>query len=142
MKSKFSSILKIHKDKVTKIEKEMFQINSNISNKNNEIIQLKSEISKANFIPKSNEYSEFLTFQGFVDAMRNEIDELNIEIDRLNMKKSILEQQYKAAKVEFEKIEFLYTKELEILRARLNKEEQNLLDDYGGILYHNRNRRL
>ncbi|RAX54667.1 hypothetical protein CCY99_02575 [Helicobacter sp. 16-1353] len=135
MKTKFSIILKIKKDILNKIERELITINNAIANKEKEIANLKSQLKEMK-VPNVSVYQELLSFKNAVSAFQLEIEQENNILELMKSTKIDINKKYKLAMIEYEKINYLHLQEIEWALNRLSREEQKVLDEFGGILHH------
>ena len=133
MKSKFSKILELKENILDSIELELLNINNLINKKENEINALKLE-SKS--IPNASNYLEFRSFIGMLSNLKEKIKEEKNDLDSLYLQKQVLEQNYKNARIEYEKIKFIHFKEIKKLMHNRNKKEEKLLDEVGSNLHY------
>lgn len=135
MKTKFSIILKIKKDILSKVERELININNAILNKEQEIANLKSQIREMK-VPNVSVYREILSFKDRVSAFQLEIEQEHNILEFMQSSKIDINKRYKLAMIEYEKINHLHLQEIKEQLIRLGKEEQKALDEFGGIIYH------
>ena len=135
MTTKFDSILKIKKNIVDKIEQELININNAITLKENEIVLLKEQLH-AMKVPNVSVYHELLAFKDATLAFQEEIIQEQNLLEMMYSSKIDINKRYKAAMVEYEKINYLHLEELKTKLDRANKEEQKFIDEVGGILHH------
>ncbi|RDU57871.1 flagellar export protein FliJ [Helicobacter sp. MIT 99-5507] len=135
MTTRFNSILKIKKDILNKIERELIKINQAISLKENEIMLLKEQLNNMK-APNVSVYRELLAFKDSTSAFLNEIIEEQNLLEMMYSSRIDINKRYKIAMIEYEKINYLHTEELKLKIDKLKKEEQKFIDEVGGILYH------
>ena len=138
MKTRFYPILKIKKDILNNIEKELIKINQKISIKENEISMLKEELKNMK-APSVSVYRELLTFKDSAAAFLDEISKEQNLLEMMYSSRIDINKKYKMAMIEYEKINYLHTEELKLRVDKLRKEEQKFIDEVGGILYHQKN---
>ncbi len=135
MTTKFESILKIKKNILDRIEQELININNYITIKENEIVSLKEQLC-AMKVPNVSVYRELLAFKDSTLAFQEEIVQEQNLLEIMYSSRIDINNRYKAAMIEFEKINYLHLEELKLKLDKLNKEEQKFIDEIGGILYH------
>lgn len=135
MKTKFSIILKIKKDILSKVERELININNAILNKEQEIANLKSQIREMK-VPNVSVYRELLSFKDRVSAFQLEIEQEHNILEFMQSSKIDINKRYKLAMIEYEKINHLHLQEIKEQLIKLSKEEQKALDEFGGIIHH------
>ncbi len=134
MSSIYSKITKINKQKVDKIESELFILKSNIKKIKADIEDIYSSIS-ALTIPKQGEYKEVNAFRERRRLLNTQKERLSydLETNNLNLKKKQLE--YKKAKLEYEKIKHLEEQEIAKKLIKIKKDEQKELDEVSNMLF-------
>lgn len=135
MRTKFAVILKVKKDILSKIERELMAINSAIAQKKLDIIALRAQIKDIK-IPQISVYRELLRFKDHIAALESAIEAENNLLALMESSKIDISKRYKAALIEYEKVNYLHLQEVEAWRKKLAKQEQKVLDDIAGILYH------
>lgn len=135
MKTKFAVILKIKKDILSRIERELTNINNTILAKENEIENLKIELRNIK-IPQVSVYMDFLRYKNHLSAFENEILQQTHLLELMKSSKIDINKRYKVALIEYEKINFLHLQEVKERQKALNQIEQKMLDDISGIMYH------
>lgn len=135
MKTKFSGILKLKNDILKKIEREILEVNSLIQAKEQEILALKNSLSSL-FPPSGRKYAEFLAFRENLSNIRITIDNENNLLEMFRARKIDILKQYKIAKIEYEKINYLHLEEVKNILKAAKAKEQLELDEFGGILHY------
>ena len=135
MTTRFDTILKIKKDTLNRVERELVKINSAISLKENEITLLKEQLSNMK-APNVSVYRELLAFKDSISAFLDEIMQEQNLLEMMYSSRIDINKRYKAAMIEYEKINHLHLEELKLKFDKLKKEEQKSIDEIGGILYH------
>ncbi len=134
MSSIYSKITKINKQKVDKIESELFILKSNIKKIKAEIADIYSSISTL-AIPKQGEYKEVNVFRERRRLLNAQKERLlyDLEANNSNLKKKQLE--YKKAKLEYEKIKHLEEQEIAKKLIKIKRDEQKELDEVSNMLF-------
>lgn len=135
METKFNKILKIHKNLVNKIERELLNINATISQKEEKIENLNNTINKMQ-IPKVSIYGDFLMFKNKVNLFLSQIQNENNMLDLMKSSRIDINKRYKTALIEYEKINYLHLLEIKEKTNKLKKQEQKTIDEFSGILHH------
>ncbi|MDE6885816.1 MAG: flagellar export protein FliJ [Helicobacteraceae bacterium] len=135
MKTKFSGILKLKNDILKKIEREILEVNSLIQAKEQEILALKNSLSSLS-PPSGRKYAEFLAFRENLSNIRITIDNENNLLEMFKARKIDILKQYKIAKIEYEKINYLHLEEVKNILKAAKAKEQLELDEFGGILHY------
>lgn len=132
MISKFTSIVKVKKQNLDKIE-------ARLAKSRAEALMIERFIDETNEqinafeMPKSGDFSQF---KGSLELLNLARKEKEILIQRLELvKKSIMhfEHQYKNANLEYEKMKYLENEDYKAQIKRIKKLEQNALDEFATI---------
>ncbi|MDO7252655.1 flagellar export protein FliJ [Helicobacter cappadocius] len=134
MNTKFDSLLKIKQQQLDKCEIDIMQNNQLIDSKNRKIDILLQDLSEVN-IPKNGGYWDFKNMQDIKKAFVNEIDKTKNEISRLKNIGKKLQESYKIAFVEYEKIKYLKDNEIKKMILKIKKNELKDLDEVGIMLF-------
>ena len=133
MKTKFDSIVKIKKNEIEKIERNIQKINSSINMLKEKIEDLNKKLSSFSF-PKHGSFSEFNQYKMLENALIEEINNLKNQITILeNRKKEILEE-YKKAHIEYEKMKYLQSEEIKKILKKQKQKEQIDMDEIAILL--------
>ncbi len=136
MKTKFDSIVKIKKNDVERIEKNIQKINSSINMLQNRIKELNLKLFSFSF-PKNGNFSEFNQYKIMQNSLIDEINNFKNQIAILeNRKKEILEE-YKKAHIEYEKMKYLQSEEIKKILKKQKQKEQIDMDEIAILLRRN-----
>lgn len=135
MKTKFSVILKVKKDILNKIERELIHINNAIASKEKEIATLQAQLRELK-MPQVSVYRELMAFKDSIMAFQMEIEQEKNILEFMKSSKIDINKRYKIAMIEYEKINYLHLQIIEERLIKQHKEEQKSLDEFGGILHH------
>ena len=137
MKTKYSQLLKVKKQKVELIENEIALLNSKkelIKKEIEELILQINDIKK----PKEGKFGVFLSASYSFDKMhsfkKDKEDILKQKEGELAQKR----QEYKMALMEYEKIKYLEDLLIEEKLDKIKKDEQKLLDELSQVIYKRR----
>jgi len=130
----FGKIAKINKQKVQKVENELFVLKSNIRAIEKKIKDIYANIDRLN-IPENGEVRDLMIFQEQRKLLNNQKDRDQRELNTKNLELANKYQEYKKAKMEYEKIKYLEEQEISKKIKKLKKEEQKDLDEISNILY-------
>ena len=137
MKTKYSQLLKVKKQKVELIENEIALLNSKkelIKKEIEELILQINDIKK----PKEGKFGVFLSASYSFDKLhsfkKNKEDILKQKEGELAQKR----QEYKMALMEYEKIKYLEDLLIEEKLDKIKKDEQKLLDELSQVIYKRR----
>ncbi len=134
MQNIFSKISKINKQKVDKIESELFLLKSAIRQIENRIKSVYVGINKLE-IPKNGNASLLSLFQGRREILNAQKGRLLKELHVKNLEVARKYEEYKKARLEFEKIKYLEEQEIAKKIEKLKKKEQKDLDEISNMLY-------
>lgn len=135
MRTKFSPILKLKKNILNKIEREILEVNALIAAKREEIAHLNAKIAEFS-PPEANEYRAFLAYKDILHAFHKQIEAENNFLQMLESRKIDTLKRFNAAKIEHEKVNFLHTEALrEILDAR-KRAEARYLDEIASMQFY------
>ena len=136
MKTKFDSILKIKKNELEKIERDIKKINSSIAMLNKKIEDLNSKLSSFSF-PSTGNFSQFNQYKILESTLINEINNLKSQINVLENRKRELFEEYKKINIEYEKMKYLQNEELKKNLKKIKKKEQLNMDELAILLRRN-----
>lgn len=137
MKSAFSKISKIRKQKVNKIENELARIQLEILRLENKIQNVYANIKEL-IIPKIGAVSILSFYQERRRILNVEKKDLEKKLEVKNRDLLRKQIEYKNAQIDFEKIKYLEEQELMQKIKKINKEEQKNMDEVSNILQHKR----
>ena len=134
MKTQFNDLVKIKKQELQNQEIQIAAINSQIARKFDEISQCHEQI-RAFLEPKNGTIQDFKILQEYRQAYLIQIDSIHLEISELKKQKRELQELYKIASIEYEKVKFLQQNELKKKIALLKQKEEKNLDEIASIRY-------
>lgn len=134
MNTKFDPVLKIKKQDLDKCEADIIQNNQLIHSKNREVDVLLQELEEID-VPKSGGYWDFKNTQDIKKAFLGEIDRVRYEISTLKNIQKKLQESYRLAFVEYEKIKYLQDNEIKKTILKIKKNESKDLDEVGIMLF-------
>jgi len=134
IKTKFDSLVKLKKLKISEIEKEISKLNNQITNATEELEQIQTEIS--NFqLPQEGNFALITQFKMMLNAMINQKVNKEKQINFLNNQKEILTNQLKEANLEYEKMKYLQGEEIKKYIKQLKEKEAKEIDEIALMLY-------
>ena len=136
MKTKFDSIVKVKKNEVEKIERNINKLNSSIKMLEDKIITLNNKLSSFTF-PKNGNFSEFNQYKILQNSLIEEIENFKNQLNILNNRKKELFQEYKKANIEYEKMKYLQNEEIKRVLKKKKKKEQLEMDEIAILLREN-----
>ena len=126
MKSKFTSVVRVKKQEMDKVEAKLVVARLNVRNAEEKIALLRAKLNEFS-LPKSGELRENLELINIARAELSACKE-NLEI----AKKEVLhyEHKYKNANLEYEKMKYLEKEEFKKEIKRIQKAEALALDEF------------
>ncbi|MDX1809107.1 MAG: flagellar export protein FliJ [Sulfurospirillaceae bacterium] len=139
MKSAFSQISKVKKQKLNKIENELARIRLDILEIETGIHEIYVSIKKLT-VPKHGAVNILASYQEQRRILNVEKKHLEQNLEAKNIELSKKQFEYKNAQIDFEKIKYLEEQELMQKIDKLNKEEQKNMDEISNILQYKRSK--
>jgi len=137
MKTKYSQLLKVKKQKVDGIENEIALLNMKKKRVVEDIKELEEEIRELDK-PKEGRFGAFLTISYSFDTMLSLKKEKEMLLSRIDFELEQKRNEYKMALMEYEKIKYLEDLEIEKKLDKIKKDEQKLLDEMSVLTYKRR----
>jgi len=134
MKSQFSKIAKIRKQKRDAIERELLKSQNKERMLNHKIAALYDEIASVE-IPKEGMISLLLMVGEQKSILNRDKKRCEQELFVVQRNTRQLQSEYKKAHVEYEKIKYLEEQELQAMIDKLKREEQLYLDEISTMLF-------
>lgn len=139
MKSKYSPVLKIKEQKMSDIEIRLFNARSHKSLLEAQLASIKDDLAHEEF-PSSGDFGTIQLFS-FTHAQRlDESESLKQKIVVTQGKITELENEYKDAYRECEKIKYLHNNEVKNMLKKIEKKAQAELDEIAVMGHFRRNR--
>ncbi len=134
MSSIYSKISKINKQKLDKVESELYVIRQAIFKIENEIRDIYKYIDSL-IIPQNGDIKLLSSFQESRRVLNVQKDMLmgDLQVQKLELSKK--QQEYKEAKLEHEKIKYLEEEEIAKRLEKLKKDEAKELDEISNQLF-------
>jgi flagellar biosynthesis chaperone FliJ len=136
VKTKFSPVVKIKKQEVEKIERDIQKINSSILQVKNQMEELQNILFSLT-LPQNGNFSLFSQIKIQQNMLRTEIEKLNNQILFLENRKNELMEELKKANIEYEKIKYLETQEIKKMLKKAKLKESNEMDEIAILLRKN-----
>jgi len=134
IKTKFDQVVKLKKLKVEEVENELLSLNQQIENEEQKLLALNAQLSSIKY-PKSGNFSQMLQLREMMKIELSQIEIVKKDIEELNHQKSLLNEQLKEVKLDYEKIKFLQGEEIKKeLKKRAIKEAKDM-DEIAIMLY-------
>ena len=137
MRSKFTSIVKVRKQQMDKIETLLAKARLKKSELKKQLALTRQDIENT-AVPTSGTISKMRIFREKLDMLRNE--KLKLDESLLVQKAEVkqLQEEYKKAHIEYEKIKYLEEQDYEEWMQKLKKQEQRDLDEVSNMLFANK----
>jgi len=136
MKTKFSDILKVKKQVVEKIERNIQKINASINNLKVKINNLENALFSFS-TPKEGNFSIFSQIKVQQSLLRDEIENLKNQMVILENRKNELMEELKKANIEYEKIKYLHELEVQKMIKEKRLKENREMDEIAILLRNN-----
>jgi flagellar biosynthesis chaperone FliJ len=136
VKTKFSAVVKIKKQVVEKIERDIQKINSSI-------LKVKQQIEEIQNIlysltpPQNGNFPLFSQIKTQQNMLRSEIEKLNSQILFLENRKNELMNELKKSNIEYEKMKYLETQEIKKMLKKSKLKESREMDELAILLRKN-----
>lgn len=134
MKSQFSKIAKIRKQKRDAIERELMKSQNKERMLNHKIATIYEEIAAVQ-IPKEGLISALLMVSEQKSILNREKKRCEQELFVVQRTTKQLQSEYQKAHVEYEKIKYLEEQELQAMMDKIKREEQLYLDEISTMLF-------
>ena len=136
MKTKFDSLVKIKKNELKKIEKDLIKVNNAIDLIKNKIKELQIKFNSFS-IPDKGNFKEIYQIKAMQNAIKSEIDNYKSQLKMLNERKNLLISKHKAANIEYEKMKYLQTMEIKKQLQKQKQKENIQMDEIAIMLRKN-----
>jgi len=130
----FGKIAKVNKQKVQKVENELFILKTNIRQIEKKIKNIYTDIDTLD-IPKNGEAKALALFQERRKLLNEQKNRFQLNLNAKNLELANKYQEYKKAKLEYEKIKYLNEQEILKKMKKMKKEEEKNLDEISNMLY-------
>ena len=137
MKTKFTQIVKIKKQKVAKVEIELTKINNKISDTDRNISDT-NEAIKSHSTPMSGSFSQIKLYQDNLNSYLYELKELNNELNLHKSEKTKIDIQLKEANLDYEKMKYIENVEIKKILKEAKRKEENELNEISIMIYNNK----
>lgn len=134
MKSQFSKIAKIRKQKRDAIERELIKSQNKERLLTHKIAKLYEDIAAVQ-VPKEGMVSLLVMINEQKRILSSEKKRYEMEFVATQKATKKLQQEYQKAHVEYEKIKYLEEQELKAMMDKLKREEQLYLDEVSTLLF-------
>lgn len=128
MKTKYSPVLKIKEQKVNDIEMKLFNVRATKSNLELELESIETRLNSEEF-PKSGSYADLQIALAIHEGTKDELTRIKEKIALVSNQIFQLENAYKEAFKDKEKIKYLHDNEVKNAIKRLEHKSQSELDE-------------
>ena len=136
MKTKFDSVVKVKKQKVDTIERNLQKINASIQNLNTKIEELTKTLLSYTF-PKEGNFALLNQIKHQQHIIRDEIDNLKNQVLVLEGRKKELLEELKIANIDYEKMKYLQAEEIKKTVKEKRLKESRDMDEIAILLRKN-----
>ncbi len=133
MKTKFDDLLKIRKQQVDKLERDLEKVNSAINNIQKQIEIKHKELEQLS-IPKSGKFYLINQLKHNIFLINQEIKTLKNQLNTLNERKELIINNLKSANIEYEKIVYLKNEEIKKEIKKIKNKEIKEIDEIAIML--------
>ncbi len=133
MKTKFDSIVKVKKQAIDNIQRNIQKINASIQKLKEEIDSLNSSFLSLE-IPKEGNFAILNQIKHQQSILRDEIKRLENQVVILENRKRELLKELKKANIEYEKMKYLQSEEIKKELKRLKLKELREMDELAILL--------
>ena len=137
MKTRFTDILKVKKQKLSEVERELLDVQNHKKRLELEIAQVDREVAALQ-TPKSGDFGTLqMSRHSFISLIQQKelfIEKLAVRIKQI----AGLKELYKEASIDYEKLAYLDADEIKKELKRIAEEESKELDEIANILFVNK----
>ena len=133
LKTKFDDLLKIRKQQVDKLERDLEKVNSAINNIQKQIEIKHKELEQLS-IPKSGKFYLINQLKHNIFLINQEIKTLKNQLNTLNERKELIINNLKSANIEYEKIVYLKNEEIKKEIKKIKNKEIKEIDEIAIML--------
>ncbi|NPA73099.1 MAG: FliJ family protein [Epsilonproteobacteria bacterium] len=137
MKTKYSQLVKIRKQKVDSIENIIAVLNRYKDILNSDIESILKQIKEIE-VPKKGEFVKFLSRNYTFETLMNRKREKELQLRQKEEEIKIAQQEHKKALIEYEKVKYLEDVVIQEKLKKMQKEEEKMLDEVSIITYKRR----
>lgn len=137
MNSKFTSIVKVRKQQMDKVETFLAKARFQKVELEEKIALTCTEINNTE-VPSSGSISLMVGFREKLDILRKEKDRFSAELLVKTNEVNQLQDKYKRAHIEHEKIKYLENQDFEEWLEKIKKQEQSDMDEISNMLFVNK----
>jgi flagellar export protein FliJ len=136
VKTKFSSVVKVKKQAVDKLQRDIQKINSSILKVKQQIKELQNTFFSLT-LPQNGNFYLFSQIKTQQNMLRSEIDKFKNQIIFLENRKNELINELKKANIEYEKMKYLETQEIKKIFKKAKLKESKEMDEIAILLRKN-----
>ncbi len=138
LKTKYSQLLKIRKQKVDSIENVLAILNRYKDSLEKEIVSITKDINMIEE-PDSGRFLDFVSKKYSFESMINLKKNKKMMLAQKNKEIEIAKREYKKALMEYEKIKYLDDLAIQKKLDKIKKDESKMLDEISVLTYKRRN---
>jgi len=137
MKTRFSDLLKVKKQKLSEVERELQDVRERKKRLEGKIEAINFEIASLKQ-PKSGDFTLMQIARETFLSLMNQKEILNQKLTLRTEQIEGLQALYKEANIEYEKVAYLDSEEVQKEMKRIKEEESKALDEIANILFVNK----
>jgi flagellar export protein FliJ len=134
VKSKYTPLVKLKKKELDRAEQNLIRANNALTLASNELDNAYALLQSL-CLPSSGTVSEFTQSQAIIQAQHHEIEQCANNVAKAQHNQHQMQEQFKAAMMEYEKFKYLELQETQAHIAKTKKEEAKMLDEIGVMTY-------
>jgi flagellar biosynthesis chaperone FliJ len=136
VKTKFSAVVKVKKQAVDKLQRDIQKINSSILQVKQQIQELQNILFSLT-LPQNGNFSLFSQIKAQQNMLRDEIEKFKNQIMVLENRKNELMNELKKANIEYEKMKYIEAQEIKKLLKKNKLKEARYMDELAILLRKN-----
>lgn len=141
MKTKFDALLRIKKQDLDRCESQMIKNNNFIASRYQKLNSILQELSDVH-MPQNGDFWDFKRVQEIKKCLVAEIDFIQDEISTLKNTSKSLQELYKQASIEHEKIKYLKENEVKKTLQTLKISESKEMDEVALMLFEGKKEKI
>lgn len=134
MKSKYTPLVKLKKKALDQSESALIKANTHATESEAALERAYEELSLLTF-PTHGSIGEFTQSQMILQAQHREIELGRLRLEQALAHQNKMRDAFQAARIEYEKFNYLELQEAKAHMAKIKKEEAKMLDEIGTMTY-------